>query len=234
MITHLFAKTRKRAENNSKHAKNYIHGLLSETSRKNSEAIADALEDTQEQDLQNFISDSSWDHSDVFAHVAREANRRIGDHRETMLAVDESCFTKKGRFSAGVGRMYNGHLGKVDNCQVGVFSSLTNGSNATLIGARLVLPDEWIKDEERCLKAGIPKDKIKAASKIDFARELIEQADAHGVQYARIGLDSFYGRDIALLCWIQDRGGEFYGDIPENTYIWLDKPAGGKRLCDDN
>jgi SRSO17 transposase len=229
MITDLFAKTRKRAENNAKHAKDYIHGLLSETPRKNSEAIADALQGTQEQDLQNFISDSSWDHTDVFAHVAREANRRIGGQPETMLAVDESCFTKKGRFSAGVGRMYNGHLGKVDNCQVGVFSSLTNGSNATLIGARLLLPAEWIKDEERCLKAGIPTDKIKAASKIDFARELIEQADAHGVQYARIGLDSFYGRDIALLCWIQDRGGEFYGDIPENTYIWLDEPTGGKR-----
>ncbi len=229
MITHLFAPTTKRAENTARHAKSYIHGLLSETPRKNSETIADALGDTQSQDLQNFIADSRWNHADINAYVARQANARIGNHRETMLALDESGFTKKGKFSAGVARQYNGRLGKVDNCQVGVFSSLTNGANATLIGARLFLPDEWVKDEERCLKAGIPKEQIKAASKIDLARELIEQADAHGVQYARIGVDSFYGRDTALLCWIEDRGGEFYADTPQNTYVWLNKPKGETR-----
>lgn len=135
---------------------------------------------------------------------------------------------KKGKYSAAVARQYNGRIGKVDNCQVGVFSSLSNGANATLIGARLLIPDEWVKDEQRCLKAGIPKDMIKAASKIDLARDLIEQADAGGVQYARIGVDSFYGRDTGLLCWIEDRGGEFHADSPENTYIWLSKPPGEK------
>jgi SRSO17 transposase len=101
--------------------------------------------------------------------------------------------------------------------------------SATLIGERLLIPDEWIKDEERCLKAGIPKDMIKTASKIDLARDLIEQADANGVQYARIGVNSFYGRDTGFLCWIEDRGGEFYADTPENTHIWLSKPKGDKR-----
>ncbi len=229
MITHLFAPTAKRAENTARHAGKYLRGLLSETPRKNSETIADALEGTQAQDLQNFIADSGWKHADIFAYVAQQANARIGGHRETMLAIDESGFTKKGQFSAGVARQYNGRLGKIDNCQVGVFSSLTNGPNAALIGARLLLPDEWVKDEERCLKTGIPQEQIKAASKIDLARELIEEADAHGVQYARIGLDSFYGRDTGLLCWIQDRGGEFYGDTPQNTYVWLDRPKGERR-----
>ena len=224
MITHIFAPTAKRAENTAKHAKNYLHGLLSETPRKNSETIADALGDTQSQDLQNFISDSRWNHADINAYVARKTNERIGDHRETMLAIDESGFTKKGKLSAGVARQYNGRLGKVDNCQVGVFSSLTNGANATLIGARLFLPDEWVKDEKRCLVAGIPEEQIKSASKIDLARELIEQADAHGVQYARIGVASFYGRDIALLCWIEDRGGEFYADTLPSTLLLLRSP----------
>jgi len=229
MITHLFASTKKRAENNAVHAKTYLHGLLSETPRKNSEAIADVVDDTQAQDIQNFMTGSQWKYDDVFAHAARQANQRIGNHPDTMLAIDESGFTKKGKFSAAVARQYNGRMGKVDNCQVGVFSSLSNGTNATLIGARLLIPDEWIKDEERCLKAGIPKDMIKAASKIDLARDLIEQADANGVQYARIGVDSFYGRDTGFLCWIEDRGREFYADTPENTYIWLSKPKGDKR-----
>jgi SRSO17 transposase len=229
MITHLFAPTQKRAENNAIHAKKYLHGLLSETPRKNSEAIADAVKDTQSQDIQNFMTGSQWEYADVFAHAAKQANQRLGNHHETMLAIDESGFTKKGEYSAAVARQYNGRIGKVDNCQVGVFSSLSSGSNATLIGARLLIPEEWIKDEERCLKAGIPKDMIKAASKIDLARDLIEQADANGVQYARIGVDSFYGRDTGFLCWIEDRGGEFYADTPENTHIWLSKPKGDTR-----
>ena len=229
MITHLFAPTKKRAENNAVHAKTYLHGLLSETPRKNSEAIADVVDDTEAQDIQNFMTGSQWESADVFAHAAKQANQRIGNHPDTMLAIDESGFTKKGQFSAAVARQYNGRMGKVDNCQVGVFSSLSNGANATLIGARLFLPEEWVNDKERCLKAGIPEDKITAASKIDLARQLIEQADAHGVQYARIGFDSFYGRDISLLCWIEDRNCEFYADTPENTYIWLRKPKGDMR-----
>jgi SRSO17 transposase len=229
MITHLFAPSQKRAENNAVHAKTYLHGLLSETPRKNSETIADAVKDTQYQDIQNFMTGSQWEYADIFAHAATQANQRIGNHPGTMLAIDESGFSKKGKCSAAVAPQYNGRMGKVDNCQVGVFSSLSNGANATLIGARLRIPDEWIKDEERCLKAGIPKDMIKAASKIDIARDLIEQADANGVQYARIGVDSFYGRDTGFLCWIEDRGGEFYADTPENTHIWTGKPKGDKR-----
>lgn len=229
MITHLFAPTKKRAENNAVHAKTYLNGLLSETLRKNSEAIADAATDTQAQDLQNFMTGSQWEHADVFQYVARAANQRIGNHPDTMLAIDESGFTKKGNHSAAVARQYNGRLGKTDNCQVGVFSSLSNGANATLIGASLLVPEEWSKDEKRCLKAGIPAAKISHTSKIDLARELIQQADEHGVQYARIGIDSFYGRDISLLCWIENRGGEFYADTPVNTYVWLVKPTSEKR-----
>lgn len=189
MITHLFAPTKKRAENNAVHAKTYLEGLLSETPRKNSEAIADAAKDSEPQDLQNFMTGSQWEYDDVFAFVAQQVNQRIGNHPNTMLAIDESGFTKKGKHSAAVARQYNGRLGKIDNCQVGVFSSLCNGANAALIGARLLVPKEWQKDEKRCKKAGIPEEKMIAASKIDLARELIEQADEQGVKYSRIGVD---------------------------------------------
>ena len=227
MITHLFAATRKRAENNAQHARTYLHGLLSETPRKNSEATADAAGNTESQDLQNFIADSQWEDASVFRYAARRANERLGDHPDAMLALDESAFTKKGSRSAGVSRQYNGRLGKIDNCQVGVFSSLTNGTNATLIGARLFVPDEWVADPARCRAAGIPEDRIKPATKIDLARELIEEADAYGVIYARVGIDSFYGRDTGLLCWFDDRGTEFYADTPASTYVWLEQPEGG-------
>ncbi len=42
-----------------------------------------------------------------------------------------------------VARQYNGRLGKVDNCQVGVFGALSDGTNVGLIDARLYPPQEW-------------------------------------------------------------------------------------------
>ena len=76
-----------------------------------------------------------------------------------VLIFDESGFAKKGEASAGVARQWNGRLGKVDNCQVGVFATLCRGDMATLIDARLYLPEDWCNDDERCKKAAIPEGK---------------------------------------------------------------------------
>jgi SRSO17 transposase len=40
-----------------------------------------------------------------------------------VLIVDETGFVKKSKESVGVARQYCGTLGKVENCQVGVFAS---------------------------------------------------------------------------------------------------------------
>jgi SRSO17 transposase len=58
--------------------------------------------------------------------IGRRANGLLGDKRSQMLLIDESGFSKKGEKSAGVDRQYNRRMGKVDNCQVGVFSALSS------------------------------------------------------------------------------------------------------------
>jgi hypothetical protein len=55
--------------------------------------------------------------------IAQEANALLGG-TDAVLIFDESGFAKKGEASAGVARQWNGRLGKVDNCQVGVFATL--------------------------------------------------------------------------------------------------------------
>jgi SRSO17 transposase len=48
----------------------------------------------------------------------------------------------------------------VDNCQVAVYLSLCNGKRWSLIDEALFLPQEWVQDKERSMKAGIPEKEI--------------------------------------------------------------------------
>ena len=59
----------------------------------------------------------------------------------------------------GVARQYAGAVGKVENCQVGVYASMVNGTRATIVNARLYLPKSWTDDKARCDRAKIPGDK---------------------------------------------------------------------------
>ncbi|MBK6618769.1 MAG: transposase [Nitrosomonas sp.] len=46
----------------------------------------------------------------------------------------------------------------MDNCQVGVFASLCQNGMASLIDARLYLPEHWVSDTDRCDKVAIPEE----------------------------------------------------------------------------
>ena len=63
-----------------------------------------------------------------------------------VLMVDESGYRKKGQDSAGVARQYCGALGKVDNCQVGVFAASASRHGDALVDTRLCLPDPWCSE----------------------------------------------------------------------------------------
>ena len=125
-----------------------------------------------------------------------------------MLTIDESSMTKKGRASVGVSRQWNGRLGKQDNSQTGVYSALSCGSRVCLTGSRLFLSKEWIGDPERCRKAGVPEARIGQGylTKIDHARELIDEAIANGLVFGCVAMDAFYGRDSTLRRFMEERG----------------------------
>ena len=88
------------------------------------ERMAEAVPDSDEQVLQNFLTHSAWDYRGVMDQVAKNADHWVGSEVGAGLYVDESAFQKKGEKSVGVARQWNGRLGKQDNCQVGVFGAL--------------------------------------------------------------------------------------------------------------
>jgi SRSO17 transposase len=88
------------------------------------ERMAETVPDSNEQSLQHFVSNSPWDANAVMAQVAMRSNDALQGGDDRCLLIDETAFLKKGTKSVGVSRQWAGTIGKVDNCQVGVFAVL--------------------------------------------------------------------------------------------------------------
>ena len=91
--------------------------------KRNMERIVEVVPDSNWQSMQNFISHSPWDSFSLMDQIARDSDNLIGGDSDSCLTIDESAITKKGKKSVGVSRQWNGRLGKVDNCQVGVYAA---------------------------------------------------------------------------------------------------------------
>ena len=88
--------------------------------------ISNAIPDCNNQSATHFISNSPWDEKGLIEHIQNDVIKLIGDPKHGSIHLDESGFPKKGNDSAGVKRQYCGRLGKVENCQVGVFLGYSN------------------------------------------------------------------------------------------------------------
>jgi SRSO17 transposase len=115
-------------------------------------------------------------------------------------------------------------LGKVENCQVGVFAALGRGADATLMDERLFLPERWTADPARCQAAGIPAEHRDFKRQHDLALEMIAHARQQGMGFAWVGFDGFYGSDPAFLRTLDDQGEIVVGDVHKDQHLYLDDP----------
>jgi len=208
----------------SSKARCYVAGLVMKAPRKNMERMEEYVQDYDYQAQQQFLSDSPWPHQPLLARVAKEVDGLVGGP-DSMLLLDESCFGKKGNKSVGVARQWNGRLGKVDNCQVGVFAALSDGQRASLVDLRLFLPESWTSDPARCEEAKIPLAEREARTKPELAWEMIQQARVRGLRFGWVGLDSLYGHAPWLLRNIEDAGLLFAADVHRDQRVYWDDPA---------
>jgi len=162
-------------------------------------------------------------HELVITQIQDEVTKLIGDKTNGSIHIDESGVKKSGNSSVGVKRQYCGRLGKVDNCQVGVFLAYTNGKDRTLIDERLFLPEDWANDPDRREKCGVPEDVI-FKTKGELALEMVLDAKKRNVPFAFVGMDCFYGNQPWLLDKINGDGMIYIADISCDTRVWLTKP----------
>jgi SRSO17 transposase len=187
--------------------------------------MTDTVPDSNYQSQHHFISEPPWKDRPVRATNAGLLNQLLGGTPYTGLLIDETAFAKKGTDSVGVSRQWNGQLGKRDNCQVAVFSALCDSHHASLLDARLYLPKTWTDDQERCRKAGIPENERVFKPKTQLALDLIDEADAFGVDYSWVGVDAGYGKDPAFLRALVERGKTFFADVHKTQHIYTTQPT---------
>jgi SRSO17 transposase len=204
-------------------AQQYVRGLI-QAETKNMERMEEVIPDADHQALQHMLSESAWSERAVLDQVAQDAHRLLGGHEDRALLMDDSGVPKKGTQSVGVGRQWCGQLGKVDNCQVGVFAALSQGTEATLIDARLFLPEAWTTDAARCQAAGVPNRQRVFQRKTDLALTMILHARHQGIGFAWVGFDGFYGNDPAFLRALEAQGEIFVADVHKDQRIYLSDP----------
>lgn len=193
--------------------------------RRNMERMAEAVPKADAQALQHFLSQSEWDWEPVIAQVATEADALLGGTADSCLILDETTIPKKGTKSVGVARQWCGALGKVDNCQLGVFAGLSRGRDVTLVDARLYLPKEWIRSPKRCRRAGIPEADRVSKRKVDLALEMVTSARRRGLRFDWIAADGAYGQDPSLLRAFDEAGEIFVMDVHRDQPVYLEDPG---------
>ena len=216
---------------NTETAKNYVLGLLKCTKGEaNMERMEEEIPESEYRAYQQFITNSNWGCEGLQKDIALECSEVLSAQKQKNkkpigYIVDESAHLKKGKKSVGVARQYAGVIGKVDNCQVGVYASLVNEKYASIINQRLFLPKSWTDDTERCKKAGIPEDCQKYKTKPELALLMIKQDIARGVMFDWIGGDGLYGHNTELCKGLDDLGQFFVLDVHKDETIYLDEPS---------
>ena len=200
-------------------------GLLSDLERKSIEPIAIAYEGSENvRNLTNFMGRSKWDDGGMKGEYRREASGLLA-REDSMLTADDSGFPKKGGNSVGVARQYCGRLGKVDNCQDGVFVGYAGMQGYGLIDYRLYMPEVWFSESHAGLRKSckVPPS-LKFKTKNELASEMIREASASGLFPAKyVGADSAYGSDGEFLDSLPD-GMIYFADVRSNIRVFGSRP----------
>src|SRR5437879_7154689 len=132
-----------------------IQGRLSALERKTSEPIAHQA-GRHRKPVQHFVGAGAWDDEAVMAELRRDVAEELGDP-QGVLIVDGSGFPKKGTASCGVARQWCGRLGKIDNCQVGVFATYAAPGGHAPLDRCLYLTQDSAADRKQRRKTHVPE-----------------------------------------------------------------------------
>src|SRR3954452_2044807 len=192
-----------------------IRGLLSGLERKTCEPIAIEA-GLARKPIQFFVGSGKWDDEAVMAELRDHVREDLAEP-EGVVVVDPSGFPKKGTESCGVARQWCGRLGKVDNCQVGVFLAYAAKAGYAPLDRQLYLPEEWANDAPRREKCHVPP-AVVFKEKWRIALDLLDRS-LPGLPHGWIAGDDELGRPAEFRAALRLRGERYVLDVPCNTTV---------------
>jgi SRSO17 transposase len=209
----------------------YLQGLLSNTQRKNVEAMALALDGPQSvRNLQRFVGEYQWKESWLRQRHWEVGAESLSDE-QGVWSIDASEFPKKGKASVGVAAQYCGAVGKTANCQSGVFICYSSPKGHALLDTRLYLPQCWFEPgwAERRQQCGIPEE-VNFQTKPQLAAALLRSLlDTKLFRGRWITCDCSFGNNDAFLDALPR---EFYylAEIACTRKVWIKKAPAHPKL----
>ncbi len=206
----------------------YLCGQLSDLERKTIEPMVLALlgpDPNAVRAVQQFIGQGEWEAATLIRRYQEVVAEWLGDPHGVVI-LDGSGFPKQGHDSVGVAHQYCGALGKVANCQEGLFAVYVSPSGYAFLDARLYVHEDWFEaaQRERWKKCGLPAElpfRTEPALALDIVRALV--ARAH-VPFEWVTFDEHLGESPSLLDEIDALGKWYLAEVPCNTRVWLRTP----------
>jgi SRSO17 transposase len=143
-----------------------------------------------------------------------------------VVIFDGSGFPKQGTHSVGVARQYCGAVGKIANCQHGVFAAYVSRTGYTFLDRRLYLPKPWFDKAHAPLRprSGVPA-ALRFQTEPQLALEmwdgLVERAE---VPFAWGVADEHYGMIPRFLDGVEARQTWYFAEVPTSTQVWVGEP----------
>lgn len=207
----------------------YLCGQVSNLERKTIEPMVLGLHGPTPQvirALQYHIGQSGWDSQALIARLQTLAAEWLGDPAGVLI-VDGSGFPKQGKDSVGVARQYCGHLGKVANCQEGVFLLYASPQGYAFVDERLYLHQSWFQKESqtRWQRCGIPAETI-FQTEPELALTMIQEiVERDQLLFRWVTADERFGQNPAFLQGISALGKWYLVEVPADTRFWTRRPA---------
>lgn len=199
------------------HATTFVQGLCSDLECKNAESIAYQF-GLERKAIQHFIGESAWDDAPLRDELVRQVANEIGEP-DGVLVLDPSTFPKSGRQSVGVSRQWCGRLGKVENCQVGVYLAYVSSQGHALVDFELHLPKDWMADKKRMQRAGVPKDRQRGyRTRQENCLDLLDRI-AKKLPHSWVTADDEFGRPAGFRQALRARNERYVLAVPCNTKI---------------
>ncbi|MFI0421841.1 IS701 family transposase [Spongiactinospora sp. 9N601] len=209
----------------------YVRGLLLSAGRKSMRNIAaTAHQPASQQNLQQFVSKSTWEWEEVRRRLARVLCRHL---KATAWVLSPLVIPKSGSNTVGVETQFVTHLGRLVNCQQALGVWFVKPGVSCPMDWRLILPPSWTDDPIRRQRAAIPVEVKNAPAWEHGVEALITMINDWGLPVRPAVMDVRQADASEIIGELQRLHIPFIVRVSRATRFVRARPAPGRRGPDD-